>query len=77
MWGGGKCEEESTGLTCRAISARAKTFKFNQFVSKLRVRFLACFFFSVLVAFRRFLLLSFYLSRYCFIVFLPIKRACF
>ena len=45
MWGGGKCEEESTGLTCRAISARAKTFKFNQFVSKLRVRFLACFFF--------------------------------
>ena len=46
MWGGGKCEEESTGLTCRAISARAKTFKFNQFVSKLRVRFPACFFFS-------------------------------
>ena len=45
MWGGGKCEEESTGLTCHAISARAKTFKFNQFVSKLRVRFLACFFF--------------------------------
>ena len=66
MWGGGKCEEESTGLTCHAISARAKTFKFNQFVSKLRVRFLACFFFSVLVAFRRFLLLSFYFKPLLF-----------
>ena len=67
MWGGGKCEEESTGLTYRAISARAKTFKFNQFVSKLRVRFLACFFFfSVLVAFRRFLLLSFYFKPLLF-----------
>ena len=65
MWGGGKCEEESTGLTCRAISARTKTFKFNQFVSKLRVRFLA-FFFSVLVAFRRFLLLSFYFKPLLF-----------
>ena len=67
MWGGGKCEEESTGLTCRAISARAKTFKFNQFVSKLRVRFPACFFFfSVLVAFWRFLLLSFYFKPLLF-----------
>ena len=40
------CLEESTGLVCRAISARAETFKFDQFVSKLRVRFLASVFFS-------------------------------
>ena len=40
------CQEIVTGLACRAISARAETFKFDQFVSKLRVRFLASVFFS-------------------------------
>ena len=51
------CKEESTGLARRAISACAETFYANQFVSKLRVRFLACVFSqfqSHLVAFGRF-----------------------